>query len=157
MKKNKQTKYLLAAVIIIYGAVAARFVFLGDSSVAVESMSIPKISFKNENEIKQFSIQNNYRDPFLGTIPYRKNNNKVNLVRRKDQKKMVVFPTIIYKGLVSDSKNQKRIFAIEINQEEQIVTQGIERNGIKVIDGDRDKIRIQYQEEIKIINRVNGI
>jgi len=157
MTKKKKTALLIIVVVLIYGAVVFRFFMLSDDDSSQALLSQPMQAFTPEKvaETAQFAITNDYRDPFLGTLPSRSRTASSNASRQQIAKKdAIVFPSISYKGLVSDAGNGKRIFAIEIEGKEFVVAQGKVIQEIQVLTGDKNGITVSYKGSKKTYTKL---
>ena len=157
MTKKKKTALLLIVVVLIYGAVVLRFFMLSDDDSSQVLQSQPMQAFTPEKVVvaAQFAITNDYRDPFLGTPPSRfRSANSIAGGQQIAKKDAIVFPSISYKGLVSDAGNGKRIFAIEIEGKEYVVAQGKVFQEIQVLTGDKNGITVSYKGSKKTYTKL---
>ncbi|MFC4636461.1 hypothetical protein ACFO3O_21320 [Dokdonia ponticola] len=155
MNKKKRTKYLLLAVILIYGAVIVRFFMLSDDGVNTVVISEPIGSFKPTSyTVKEsFTIDNNYRDPFLGTLTKRNQASIKNTSRKKEAKEEdTYYPTIRYLGLISDAGSGKKVLSLEINAKEYIAKEGSVVDSVQIISGNLKSISVSYKGKRKTIN-----
>ena len=155
MNKKKRTRYLLLTVILIYGAVIVRFFMLSDDDVDAIVTSEPIASFKPVSyTVKEsFTISNDYRDPFLGTLA-KKNQTPVTNVSRQNLPKQedAYFPTIRYLGLISDAGSGKKVLSLEINTKEYIAREGSVIDSVQIISGNLKSISVSYKGKRKNIN-----
>ncbi|WP_299213784.1 hypothetical protein [uncultured Dokdonia sp.] len=155
MNKKKRTRYLLLAVILIYGAVVVRFFMLSDDGVDAMITSEPITSFKPASyTVKEsFTIDNNYRDPFLGTIVNRNQTRKKNISRQNaSNQEDAYFPAIKYLGLISDTGSGKKVLSLEINTKEYIAKEGSVIDSVQIISGNLKNISVSYKGKRKNIN-----
>jgi hypothetical protein len=148
MTKKKKTTLLVLLVVLIYAAVALRFFILsdGDSDQSMLPQRMEAFTPEKVTVAAQFTIINDYRDPFLGTLPSRFRSVSTTAGDgRLKKKEVVAFPSIFYKGLVADAANGKRIFALEIEKREYVVTQGKIIKEVRVVSGDEKAITVLYK------------
>ncbi len=158
MAKKKKTIYLLVLVILIYGTIAVRFLLWDDSPEVVGMLSSAQnTSFQASpvQNIKSFAIANDYRDPFLGTISIKNRSatKSTTTPRRSQSETKIKWPSVLYKGLVSDSKNGTKVFAVSINNEEYIIRKGQQVREITLIKGNKEQIIITYQGAQKTVQQ----
>ncbi|WP_299676101.1 hypothetical protein [uncultured Dokdonia sp.] len=154
MNKKKRTRYLLIAVVIIYGAVIARFYMLSNDGDYILPTNDLVASFKPVTyHVKEnFTINNNYRDPFLGTL-VRNNKNTSNTSRKgtTDNKEDTYFPAITYLGIISDVGSSKKVMSLRINSEEYVIKEGNTVDSIQIISGNTKSVLVSYKGKRKRI------
>lgn len=149
MKNKKNTYILLVVVIFIWGLLIYNFFSFTNTEAEIpevsNTISIKPLAVKERDT---FSINVNYRDPFLGKM-YQPDTNK-----RKSGKKIkvkekapVLWPRVVYKGIVSDSKDAKKVFMVIIDGHTHFMKEKEEQQEILLKSGDRKSITIQYQGE----------
>ncbi|GGG25174.1 hypothetical protein GCM10011344_27310 [Dokdonia pacifica] len=153
MNKKKRTRYLLIAVILIYGAVIARFFMLsndGDYSLPTNELVA---SFKPTSyDVKEnFTINNDYRDPFLGTLIRDNKNTSSDSRKEITNKKEAYFPAITYLGIISDAGSSKKVLSLRINAKEYVIKEGNTVDSIQVISGNRQSLLVSYKGKRKRI------
>lgn len=149
MKSKRNTYFLLAAVLGIWGLIAYRFFAYaapdGNESKPFASTAGPLPDFKKDTTA--FNVS--YRDPFLGTF-YSEERNKpadrrpVN-TKIKPAAEELVWPAIVYKGLVSDSKDRQKIFMLGINGKTVLLRGKGTEQGVTVLSGDRNSVTLGYK------------
>lgn len=155
MNKKKRTRYLLLAVILIYSAVIVRFFMLSDDDVDAMVSSEPIASFKPASyTVKEsFTISNDYRDPFLGTLAKKNRSAKTSTSRQNSLKQEdAYFPAIRYVGLISDAGSGKKVLSLEINAKEYIAKEGSVVDSVQIISGNLKSISVSYKGKRKRIN-----
>jgi len=149
--------YLLFLVVAIYAAIMVRFFMLSGDNDTDLGMINSSNGFKKESfqTAEAFTINNNYRDPFLKIqriAAPRAPKNSSPVIKKKVEKDSIVFPEVIYKGLVSDAKGgRKPIFALEINNREYVVTQGSVQDEIEILNGTEEEITLRFNQKEKVI------
>ena len=153
MKNKKRTGYLLLAVILIYGAVIARFFMLSNEGGNIEFIPEEVATFKpTEYKVKEsFSIDNDYRDPFLGTLSKRDQSTITQRVKTKPIED-TYFPTIKYMGVISDAGSNKRVLSLRINGKEYITKVGSTVDSVRVVSGNIKNVTVSYKGKRKVIN-----
>lgn len=151
MKNKKSIYILLPLVLFIWGAVMYQL-FSFSSSEDMPTMVSSEISLKPIKVSKRDSvvINTNYRDPFLGKV-YRSEivkSTKKKLVSKKVE--ALVWPTIQYKGIVSDTKEKSKIFMLVINNQTHLMKKGQTENEIYLKEGDRESVYLKYKGELNL-------
>ncbi len=146
MSKNQKTYLLLAAVVIVWGAIGFQiFGYLNpttsDVGPVISERFIPNQTIKEVS----YTIEPNYRDPFFGKI-YRRPKPKP-VVKRKIQKEPVIFPTISYDGVISNGSN--KTFLISINGVQEIFKLKQTVGGIELLKGGNEEITLKYKGSTK--------
>lgn len=151
MKRNKKTYLLLLLVLVIWGVLG--FKLLGSLNpnkspsaplVAVERFKPNAITKKDT-----FSIIADYRDPFLGTLPKRKDT----VSRKKTIPKIVTVPEkqIRYSGFVTESTTGKKIFFLSIDGQNYMMTLLQVEQEVKLLAGNGENIKVKYGSQTKLI------
>ena len=157
MGKNKLKTYALSVVVMaIWGVIG--YQIYSALNPSEEELIVPQtlISF-NADVAKPkdtFSIQNDYRDPFLGKLPKKKRS--VSAVQTQSRPKAVdtlVFPTIHYKGMVQNAGGKGVVFAVSINGMESILSAGQSYQDVQLISGKPQEILISYKGKRKTIHK----
>lgn len=150
MTKQQKTYLLLVAVLVVWGLIGFR-IYRGFHNDKEKELDITPSNNKfviKQNEIsKDYVLKTNYRDPFLGKLPFKKNNRKK--TKRSPRNKDIPFPNIIYNGVVEggDSKS----YTITINGKQELVKVGDNIQIIKLIKATPNKIVIRFQGKTKTI------
>lgn len=154
MKKKNRTLMLLVAVILIYGAVIVRFIFLSGDSEAVFVVESKVGQFRPiaYDVDQKFTVKNNFRDPFLGTLP-RKTSGDISENTFGSSKKTIQWPIIVFKGLVSDVNSTNKIFAVVLNGKEMVVKEGQVMDSVKILNGTSKELILRYKGEKRKIER----
>lgn len=157
--KNKKTIYiLLPTVLLIWGAVMYEFF----SFSTTEEL---KINTSNEFVFKPTAIKErdtvainvNYRDPFLGKMYSEKGNGIASKKKTTNIKKApkivepIVWPAIVYKGIVSDTKEKNKVFMLIINGQTFLMRKGETENEIFLKEGDRESVYVKYKGNLNLI------
>lgn len=157
MKNKKSIYILLPIVLLIWGIVIFQFFSFTTSDNIVDNKS-------NEFNIKPlkvavrdtFSINVNYRDPFLGKIyaPNSKIKTKSTnstIKKQSKQENAIVWPIIKYKGLISDTKNKTKIFILIISGQNYYMKIGDTANEIFLKSGDNESVYVKYKGNLNLI------
>ncbi|WP_046744106.1 hypothetical protein [Kordia zhangzhouensis] len=153
MTKKGKTYLLLTIVLGIWGAIGYQiFSKLNpDDTPALAVNSEVNFSPKQTIEKDTFSINSEHRDPFLGKPYLQKKTSKIKHVS-SSKKVSVVFPSIVYKGVISKSDNSSQdIYIIAINGTQQLFKVGKTIDEIKLLKGSKKSISIQYKGAQKTI------
>jgi hypothetical protein len=156
MKNRKNIYILLPIVLFIWGAVMYQFFSFSNNGVDIKLVSnrfeVKPIDIK---EIDTSFITVNYRDPFLGKA-YNPSNNVVKKKKTTKQKPKVleeifVWPKILYKGIVSDTKDKTKVFMLIIEGQTFLMKIGDTQKGIFLKEGDRESIYVKCKDRLNLI------
>ncbi len=148
MTKQQKTYVLLVAVIAVWGVIGYQiYSKLGnDTEIATEMAAIEKYQPKNIEQRVAYSINETYRDPFLGTIKTKKK-----VVKRKKAMKKTdptkPFPNIVYNGVVNGGGVQSYVLTVNGKQELFKLRETIKN--IKLVKASSEKITVQFNNESK--------
>jgi hypothetical protein len=159
MKNKKHTYILLALVLFIWGAVM--YQFFSFSNANEENLIVSKEFNLKPIEIKTrdtFSINANYRDPFLGKT-FEDKNSSITSAKKGIKKKpkepkveeVFVWPKILYKGIVSDTKDKNKVFMLIIEGQTFLMKIGSTEKEVFLKEGDRESIYIKYKGRLNLI------
>lgn len=145
--KNKKNIYILLPIVLgIWGMVIYRLFSFSNPDTNIPATA-SNFTFK-PIEVKArdtFSIDVNYRDPFLGKM-YSNDVQKKNTSHvPKVKKDTLIWPNIIYKGLVSDSKEKKKVFLVSINGQTYFMNEKTTEQEVTLKKGDRNTIEVLYK------------
>lgn len=159
MKNKKNTYILLLLVLFIWGAVM--YQFFSFSNANEENLIVSKEFNLKPIEIKTrdtFSINANYRDPFLGKTFEDKNSSTTSTkkaIKKKPKEPKVeevfVWPKILYKGIVSDTKDKNKVFMLIIEGQTFLMKIGSTEKEVFLKEGDRESIYIKYKGRLNLI------
>lgn len=144
-------------VLLVWGGVLYQLFSFSNTDEILENTStelnIKPFKLKERSPI---SINVNYRDPFLGkmyvtqeTVVSKKNTPK----RRKESKseEVIVWPSILYKGIVSDTKDKIKIYMLVIDGKTCLMKKGEAENEILLKDGDKESVYVKYKGNLNLI------
>ncbi len=142
MSKKQKTYFLLAVVILVWGAVAVQIYRYYEPSSTIPFNTVQK--FKPKTPIKKvdYTIKPDYRDPFLGKL-YKKPKPKV---KRKQPKPEIVFPTISYHGVIN---GENKTYIISIDGSQEIFKVKDIFKGVELIRGNEKEITMKFQGKTK--------
>ncbi|MEP3208641.1 MAG: hypothetical protein ABJN95_05605 [Maribacter sp.] len=151
MHKNTKTYLLLTAVLLIWGIIGYK-VFSGNSDVTEAEASFKKSPLRSlPTQVKDtFSILTDYRDPFLGTFPKK----KVKKTKRTSKLKKTAEPEIKiqFTGLVTDKNSKQRIFFVNINGQQHLMSVKDEIQKVQLLSGTSTSIRVRANGKTRIID-----
>jgi hypothetical protein len=158
MKNKKSIYFLLPIVLLIWGAVMYQF-FSFSTHEELQTTSSDEIVFKPLNLKKRDTtpINVNYRDPFLGKMYVKRSNELVARNKTKNLKKTskivepIVWPEIVYKGIVSDTKEKNKVFMLIINGQTFLMRKGQTENEVFLKEGDRESVYVKYKGNLNLI------
>ncbi|TRW27078.1 hypothetical protein FMM05_00055 [Flavobacterium zepuense] len=148
MKNKRNTYILLSAVLLIWGLLVYQF-FSFTSGEAVQeaittNLKVTPLAVKERDSI---AINVNYRDPFLGKayLPIDPNMRTAGTKKKAMPKETVNWPSVVYKGIVSDSKDKKKVFMVIINGQTYLMRQKDTEQQIILKNGNREYIDVLYK------------
>lgn len=95
-----------------------------------------------------FSINADYRDPFLGTLP----STKKKMAQRTIKKEPVQKRNIMYSGLVTESSTGNTLFFISIDGQQHMMSLKEEINGVTLVYGNDKQIKVRYGGQSETIS-----
>ena len=143
--KKKNIYILLPAVLIVWSILGYRiFSTINPTNTDQHELSITT-QFKHQQfkEIEIFTINSNYRDPFLGGITKKENIKKT--IRKVVNKTLEAFPEIIYKGVVTGKNNNNQVFLITINGQQYFFKKNNIHKDVKLLRGTSKKVLLKFQ------------
>lgn len=161
--KNKKLLYILIPlVLLVWGAIIYRIfnvVKVSDSNEVQRSTFYGNES--NQNQIDTFSIQPNYRDPFLGgrakksILSENKGSNVVAnpIVVKKITPSSTIWPNLIYGGLIKNQKSNKELALVQINGQANIMKIGDVQGEIELTKIFRDSIEVKFRGERRFVGK----
>lgn len=156
MENKKKTYLLLVVVLIVWGLIAYKIYNAVNPSTPKIVVSNTVSRFKPYQLTKNdsFSIQADYRDPFLGKLIHRKIKTSVKKQSKKpkiENQEKIVFPKINYKGIVSPRSRLDKRFIININQQTNLFKLLATHQDVQLLQGDSKEIVISYKGKQKTI------
>lgn len=156
MKTKKNIYILLAVVLLVWGAVLYQvFSFTNSDEIPVSNNPEFVIKPLKIKEKQTFTININYRDPFLGKMytPRTVSNVKASTKIKKQPKSQenLVWPSILYKGMISDVKNKNKIFMLIIDGQYHYMKIGDTENEIFLKEGSKESVYIKYKGNLNLI------
>lgn len=158
MKNKKSIYILLPLVILIWGLLIYQFFnFSNDKEIPISNTTLEAKSYQFIKP-DTISINTNYRDPFLGkvyskpTVSSKKVYIKKNVAPSDNNfKPEIIKPSIIYKGIVSDTKDNYQVFMVLIDSKTFLMKKGQTENGLQLLSGNRTSIKIKYNKKTEVI------
>lgn len=156
MKNKKYIFILLPVVLLIWGGVL--YQFFSFSGIDEDTISAPhdfQIKPLQLKERDTFSINIKYRDPFLGKIyaseQAPKANDKAKMRKKPKPEEAIVWPTILYKGIVSDTKDKTTIYMLIIAGKTCLMKKGATESEVFLKDGDKESVYVKYKGNLNLI------
>jgi len=154
--QNKKAIYLLAPLaIIIWGIIGFSILETINLKVEIPLTTIySQFTPPSSQEIEPFTIQANYRDPFLGSLPTKKTFKKPK--EKQLIKKEIQFPSIAYNGMITSQKEAYAVYLITLNGHQKLFKKQSSIQGVTLLQGDPTKITVKYKNMKKTINRTHA-
>lgn len=155
MKNKKSIYILLPIVLLVWGFLIYQFFSMSNANPEIpklsQGLSYKKITIKEQDT---FTIDVNYRDPFLGKAYVKKEtiSNTENTNTVKINRDTLIWPSIQYRGIVSDQKDKITIFMLEINQQSYLMKKKDIEQQVVLKDGNRNAIQVIYKGKQRLIN-----
>lgn len=168
MMKSKKSTYLLIILVLgVWGAVAYKIfshIRKGDDTEQVYNFNNSKVDevFATDTQIV---LSLNYPDPFLKGSRHnaggdmRTVSTKVNIRERIDPlygqntQSQVVWPEIIYSGIVRNKKTNEALGLVQITNSSQLMRPGQDFGGVRLLELYSDSIRLNFQNQKKTIRK----
>ena len=156
MKNKKSIYILLPIVLVIWGSVAYQFFSFSKNEVKSKENSALTFKLLAIKPRDTSSINVNYRDPFLGKM-YSNNTKSVNPKRSTKATKPelpktpIILQTILYKGIVSDTKDKTKVFMLIINGRTFLMKKGDTENEVLLKEGNRESIKVKNKGTLQTI------
>jgi len=154
MKNKKSIYFLLPLVLVIWGLLIYKFVTYRTSIPDVPTFA-PDLTQRPiqlaENDT--FSINTDYRDPFLGKL-YKTSELRRSIdqtIKQKVSQTIDVWPDVRYKGIVSDVKSKKRIFLVVVSGKNNMMQIGQTKDEVMLKSGDSKEVVLVYKKNVKRI------
>ncbi|GAL85655.1 hypothetical protein Solca_1594 [Sporocytophaga myxococcoides] len=159
------TYILLAGVVVVWGLIFVRIYssLFSDSKEITSSKPVIK---GNQNIFKKdtFVLVAKYRDPFLGGMhnpssyvalkdPGKKNNIKPVVVKTKEPEVQIDWTVISYIGLIKNTGSNKHVSLMNINGNEYLMEEGVEKEGVKLMRNCKDSVKVVFCGKEKFIKR----
>jgi len=157
MKNKKNIYILLPLVLFVWGAVLYQVFSFTKSDEIVTSINQEfNVKPLKISQRESFEINVNYRDPFLGKMYAAQTVSKVKtgiskIKKESKPKETLVWPTILYKGMVSDSKEKNKIFMLIIDNKNYYMKIGDTENEIFLKSGDKESVYVKYKGNLNLI------
>ncbi|WP_166923977.1 hypothetical protein [Flavobacterium poyangense] len=157
MKNKKNIYILLPIVLFVWGAVLYQIFSFTDTD-EITAADIPEFTIKplKVKERQSIVIDVNYRDPFLGKMytPQTVSKPKSGATSVKKTPKVqetLVWPVILYKGMISDTKDKNKIFMLVIDGQNHYMKIGDTANEIYLKNGDKESVYVKYKGNLNLI------
>ena len=154
MKNKKSIYILLPLVLFIWGTILYQFLPLSyGPDLPKTNSSTFRISDLDVKKRDTFTIDVNYRDPFLGKVynTTDKSSQKINVTKKIVAKTVLPYPLLQYKGIVSDSRERDKIFMLIIDGKSFLMKSGESKNGVTLVDGNRLSVTLRILGKLETI------
>jgi len=146
--KNKKLLYILIPLCaFVWGAILYNIMNVvsdGEELVAANSVIVEKTAVVHKAET--FSINVNYRDPFLDKVFKPR---VVKKVERQIKKQPFVWPKIEFQGVFKKPNSSDLLGIISVNGSEEIVQKGATIDEVKIISIKSNEIKVSFKGETK--------
>lgn len=141
MKKKTKTYLLLMVVLIVWGIIGYQiFSRLNPSVEQTVLQPVKKYTSEKVSEQHFYSLQEEYRDPFLGGFPQKK---KINTKKVLKTAPTVQFPNIVYNGMITGNKSTT--FILTINGQQEILKLRETKHQVKLISANKERALVKFQ------------
>jgi hypothetical protein len=153
MNNKRNTYILLLLVLSIWGMVIYKFFSATQEEPRIGSPGPTELKPYTFNKPDSVIIDVNYRDPFLGKTysTTRATTSRVRSSKAKEAEQPIVWPQVIYKGIVSDAKNKKKIFILIINGHRYLMKEKENIDDIILKSGNRQSVIVQYNGDLTTV------
>ncbi|WP_075343325.1 hypothetical protein [Tenacibaculum agarivorans] len=149
MKKQQKTYILLVVVILIWSVVGFQFFgYLNAHTEDIPEINYKKFTPKATQKKERYKVAEHTRDPFLDKY---KSVAKKKTTSNRKKVSTIPFPNTSYQGIVMN-KNSKS-FIVTINGNQHIMKTGSVINGVKLVSGNSNTIRLRYQGQTKTVTK----
>ena len=148
MNKQQKTYGLLIAVLVIWGLIGYQiYTRLNTSTPELNAFTVHQSTFKKQqaNENSFYEVKTEYRDPFLGKFPKKKETIK----RVLKPKQIVTFPNVIYNGII---QGNTKSYILTINNKQKLIKLGQELLGVKLLNANSKQVVVKFQGIKKTIS-----
>ncbi len=147
MKNKKNIYILLTAVLLVWGILGYRIFSTVNPSSKKQQTAVVTNSFKPQQlqESEAFTINTDYRDPFLGTFSKKKVVKIKKIIRATPKTPKIPFPAIIYKGLVSVKGKQQQVFLINIDGQQYFFKKNSTYKEVKLLRGSNKQVVLKFK------------
>ncbi|MFL1013663.1 hypothetical protein [Flavisericum labens] len=154
MNGKTKTYILLAAVLAIWGIIGYRIFGAVSPNVTIEGPQNNIVAFvpKTDMTVDTFSIRPMERDPFLGHL-YFKKKPKSNEAKTP-VKKELVWPSILYHGMISKQRGKEALYIVSINGQQQILKTGQSIDGVTLRKANKTEVQVVFKGKRKTILKV---
>ncbi|TXG34843.1 hypothetical protein [Seonamhaeicola maritimus] len=148
MKNKTKTYVLLAVVLGVWGVIGFKIFSFVNPKTPDVSKNNSEVAFtpKVNTELDTFSIQPSNRDPFLGNLYIKKKS-----IVKKNIIPEVVWLPITYHGSLNKQSGKNKVFVVSINKKQSLMKLGQAVDGVKLLNGNTNKIIVSYKGNRKTI------
>ncbi len=143
MKNKKNIYFLIPTVLLIWGIIGYKIVKSINPSQPNATTRVAIADFKPKELVvsKPYTINANYRDPFLGSIATNKKK-----VKRVVQKKSIVFPSVQYVGFIAPiGKKKSPVFILKIYGQQELLKKRETAQELQLVSGNQKEIVLKYK------------
>lgn len=156
MKNKKSIYILLPIVLLIWGMLIYQFFSYSVPDEALENTSTEfNVKPFKLKERASFTVNVAYRDPFLGKMyvaPVSNQNKNSNKTKKSPKPvETIVWPTVLYKGMISDAKEKTKVFIMTIAGHDFFMKKGDTANEVFLRDGDKESVYVKYKGNLDLI------
>lgn len=148
MNRSKKTYFLLVAVLLIWGLIGYQMYLRWHPREATTVSTTPPTTFVPQKKVENsfYELKALYRDPFLGSYPKKKKSIRKRIVKSTAP---VVFPSVVYKGVIGVGASKS--YVLSINGRQEIMKQGETHQEVELIRANAQQITLKFQGVKKTI------
>lgn len=152
LKSNRNVKYLLPMVLVIWGLFFFRLfdACSPDAPISKETSPVAKFNPPRSVPRESFELLPVERDPFMDR-EYRRPD--ISNISPGPKAEKAPWPNLQYLGTVSDGDSGKRIFILNINGTQQLMSKGETLEGVTLLSGNTEKVTLGFKGERKELSK----
>ena len=140
MLKQKKTLILLTAVLVVWGIIGLQiYGYLNPDEEKLQEISTEQFNLVAKKQKETYQVKIHERDPFLGKLLIKQKKVRKTIVKKEP----IIFPNILYNGIIES--NKKRAFIITINGQQKEVRKGQTSNEVTLINGSAKEVLLRYK------------
>jgi len=155
--KNKKLLYILIpGTLIVWGMIIYRIFKTVNTEENLFGQYLEINTRQDNSNINDtFSINPDYRDPFLGKTNKKVTDSKqtTKTIVPKIAKAAIPWPSIVFGGIIKNQKSNKQLALVQINGQGYTMKPGEIINDVQLNKIYRDSIEVRFQKEKKFVSK----